>query len=335
MHLKSLRVFCDVVGRRSFSRAALENGMTQSGASQLVHHLEEHLGVKLIDRSKRPFVLTPEGEAYYAGCRNLVQQLYALEDEVRSLRQAVEGRVSVASIYSVGLSHMNRCVRDFLEEHPKANVRVEYQHPQRVIELVDSGQVDMGLVSYAKATRTLRAIAWREEPMVMVCAPSHELAGSASVRIEQLDGLDMVSFDDDLRIRREIDKVLITHQVNVRSVMEFDNIETLKRAVEINAGFSLLPEPTVVRELQTGSLVAIRLSNVEMVRPLGILHRSGADLGTTPRRFIQFLLDHPNCESPTELAAAETTAEVASSGGPAASAAGRSARYRSTGHAKA
>ncbi len=76
MHLKSLRVFCDVVGRRSFSRAAIENGMTQSGASQLVHHLEEHLGVRLIDRSKRPFVLTPEGEVYYAGCRNLVQQLY-------------------------------------------------------------------------------------------------------------------------------------------------------------------------------------------------------------------------------------------------------------------
>ncbi len=194
---------------------------------------------------------------------------------------------------------MNRCLRDFLEEHPKANVRVEYQHPQRVIELVDSGQVDMGLVSYPKQTRTLRAIPWRDEPMVVVCAPSHQLAGMASVPLEQLDGLDMVSFDDDLRIRREIDKVLITNQVNVRSVMEFDNIETLKRAVEINAGISLLPEPTVAREVQTGSLVAICLSNVTMVRPLGILHRTGADLGTTTRRFIQFLLDRSGCETLT------------------------------------
>ena len=170
MHLKSLRVFCDVVGRRSFSRAAAENGITQSGASQIVHHLEEHLGVKLIDRSKRPFVLTPEGEVYYEGCRSLVQQLYALEDEVRSLRQEVEGRVSVASIYSIGLSHMNRCVRDFLSKHPKANVRVEYQHPQRVVELVESGQMDLGLISYPTQTRTLKAIAWRDEPMVVVCA---------------------------------------------------------------------------------------------------------------------------------------------------------------------
>ena len=180
MHLKSLRVFCDVVGRRSFSRAAAENGITQSGASQIVHHLEEHLGVKLIDRSKRPFVLTPEGEVYYEGCRHLVQQLYALEDEVRSLRQEVEGRVSVASIYSIGLSHMNRCVRDFLSQHPKANVRVEYQHPQQVVELVESGQMDLGLISYPTQTRTLKAIAWRDEPMVVVCAPNHALA-TASV----------------------------------------------------------------------------------------------------------------------------------------------------------
>ncbi len=336
MHLKSLRVFCDVVGRRSFSRAALENGITQSGASQLVHHLEEHLGVRLIDRSKRPFVLTPEGEVYYAGCRSLVQQLYALEEEVRSLRQGVEGRVCVASIYSVGLSHMNRCVRDFLEEHPKANVRVEYQHPQRVIELVDSGQVDMGLVSYPRQTRTLRAIPWRDEPMVMVCAPGHELAGASSIRIEQLDGREMVSFDDHLRIRREIDKVLITHQVSVRLVMEFDNIETLKRAVEINAGFSLLPEPTVAREVQTGSLVAVPLSNVTMVRPLGILHRSGVDVGKTTRRFIQFLLDHPQYPaSAPDLASTQAVAEVASPLGPAAEPSPCTANCRVAGRAKA
>lgn len=270
--------------------------MTQSGASQLVHHLEEHLGVKLIDRSKRPFVLTAEGEVYYAGCRDLVQQLTALEEEVRSLHDQVEGRVSVASIYSVGLSHMNRCVQGFLSDYPKANVRIEYQHPQRVMELVEGGQVDMGLVSYPKQTRSIKAIAWRDEPMVFVCAPSHKWADADSIELAQLDGLDMVSFDDDLRIRREIDRTLMAKRVSIRTVMEFDNIETLKRAVEINAGFSLLPQPTVAREVQSGTLVAIPIEGVRLVRPLGILHRRGAELSTTTRRFTQFLLDHADYE---------------------------------------
>ena len=86
MHLKSLRVFCDVVRRRSFSRAADENSISQSAASQMVHHLEEHLGVKLIDRSKRPFVLTSEGAEFYEGCRGIVRRYFALEEKVRSRR---------------------------------------------------------------------------------------------------------------------------------------------------------------------------------------------------------------------------------------------------------
>ena len=122
---------------------------------------------------------------------------------------------------------------------------------------------------------------------------NHPLATAASLTLEQLDGQEMVGFVENLRIRRETDKVLSAHGVSVRVVMEFDNIETLKRAVEINTGFSLLPEPTVVREVQLGSLVAIPLASVKMVRPLGILHRRGVDLGATTRRFIQFLLDYP------------------------------------------
>jgi DNA-binding transcriptional LysR family regulator len=289
MHVKSLKVFCDVVRRRSFSRAADENGISQSGASQIVHHLEDHLAVKLIDRSKRPFVLTPEGEAYYQGCRKLVQRYYALEEEVRTLHEDVAGRVSVASIYSVGLSHMSQIVQDFLRRYPKANVHLQYQHPDRVYELVRNNAVDLGLVSYPRDSRWLRVIAWRQEPMVVVVAPGHALAGSGSVRLSELDGLDFVGFDENLRIRHETDKALAAAHVAVRIVMEFDNIETLKRAVEINAGVSLLPEPTVAREVAAGTLVALKPLEVELHRPLGILCRRGVELGKTARRFIALL----------------------------------------------
>ncbi len=289
MHVKSLKVFCDVVGRRSFSRAADENGISQSGASQMVHHLEEHLGVKLIDRSKRPFVLTPEGEAFYEGCRKLVQRYYALEEEVRTLHEEVSGRVMVASIYSVGLSHMNKIVQDFMTQYPRANVRLQYQHPHRVYELVENDQVDLGLVSYPKSSRAVKAIPWREEPMVLVCAPQHRLAKQTSVRMSDLHGLAMVGFDANLEIRHEIDRALTTARVETNVVMEFDNTETIKRAIEIDAGVSLLPRPTVEREIAAGTLVALPLSEIELVRPVGIVVRRGKELGKTARRFMQLL----------------------------------------------
>src|SRR3990172_488347 len=120
MHFKSLKVFCDVVRLKSFSRAAEENAISQTGASQLVQHLEERLQSRLIDRSKRPFVLTPEGEVYYEGCRSIVDRYLTLEERVRTHHREVAGRVRVASIYSVGLHLMARFVQQFIGQYPKA-----------------------------------------------------------------------------------------------------------------------------------------------------------------------------------------------------------------------
>ena len=120
-------------------------------------------------------------------------------------------------------------------------MRLEYLHPHRVVEAVENDQADLGLVSYPKASRTIKAITWREEPMVLVCSPVHRLAGQSSVGLTELAGESMIGFDADLTIRREIDRVLNLHNVEVRVVMEFDNIETIKRAIEIDAGVALLP----------------------------------------------------------------------------------------------
>jgi DNA-binding transcriptional LysR family regulator len=289
MHVKSLKVFCDVVGRRSFSRAAAENGMTQSGASQMVHHLEEHLGVKLIDRSKRPFVLTPEGEVFYEGSRRLVEEYFALEDNVRAMHQDVAGLVRVASIYSIGLSHIDKFRKTFLSRFPHARVQLEYHHPNRVYELVRSDRADLGLVSYPQKSRTFDVCPWREEPMVLVCVPEHPLAMRAGIELSDLDGVEMVGFNSDLRIRKKIDAALEAAGVEVRVTLEFDNIESIKRAVEINAGVSLLPAPTVERESAAGSLAAIPIKGKTLVRPLGIIRRHGKELGGTARRFFEML----------------------------------------------
>lgn len=289
MHFKSLKIFCDVVYRRSFSRAAEDNGISQSGVSQVVTQLEHRVGVKLIDRSKRPFALTPEGEVYYEGCRKIVDRYFALEEEVRSLHGEVAGRVRVAAIYSVGLHHMSRYVQEYMTQYPKANVRLEYLHPHRVYDAVENDQADIGLVSYPKSSRTIKAIQWREEPMVLACAPTHRFAGRERIALDELNGEPVVGFDSDLTIRREIDRALAVRNTEARVVMEFDNIETIKRAVEIGAGVAFLPEPTVAREVSAGTLVAVPLSTGELVRPLGILHRRGKELGVTVRRFIELL----------------------------------------------
>ena len=254
MQFESLKIFCDVVRWASFSRGATENGISQSSASQAVHQLEVRLGVKLIDRSKRPLVLTPQGKVYYEGCKELVGRYIELENRVKALddEHKVIGTVGVASIYSVGMHHMSQYVKTFEEQFPEASVRLEYLHPTRVVERVAGGGADLGLISYPRKWPELTVIPWREEVMSLAVHPSHRFAGRDTVDIRELDGEAFIAFDAELSIRRAIDRCLRHHDVNVEVVLEFDNIENIKRAVEIPAGVSVLPEPSLAREVRSG-----------------------------------------------------------------------------------
>jgi len=300
MNLDTLRIFCDVVRHRSFSRGAAAGGISQSAATQAVRRLEEHFGLQLFDRSKRPFVLTPEGQVCFDGFSELLERYEAVEVRIRSMGREVSGSVRVAAIYSVGLHQMSLCMQQFMRRYPQARVRLEYLRPDNVINAVLDGQADLGLISYPRPSAQLQTIPWRSERMVLACHLQHALAGRESVRIPELHGLDFVSFDHDLRIRKYIDRYLRQFGVRVNTVLEFDNIETIKQAVEIGAGVSILPEPTVQREVERGTLVSIGLDPPELLRPVGIIYRQRRPFTPPLARFVELL--HELSDSPVQQA---------------------------------
>jgi DNA-binding transcriptional LysR family regulator len=291
MQLESIKIFCDVVRWASFSRGARENEISQSSASQVVHQLEVRLGVKLIDRSKRPLVPTPEGKVYYDGCKDLVGRYLEVENRVKALEndKKLAGTVRVAAIYSVGLHHMSRYVEQFRQAYPDVDVRIEYLHPTRVIESVIVGDAELGLVSFPRKWPDLTAIPWREEEMVLAVHPSHRLARLAEVDAEALDGETFVGFEAELPIRRAVDRFLRKHGVHVRVALEFDNIETIKRAVEVPSGVAILPEPTLEGEVKAGMLCAIRFKDRQPTRPLAIIHRRSEQPGLAASKFLELL----------------------------------------------
>jgi DNA-binding transcriptional LysR family regulator len=158
-----------------------------------------------------------------------------------------------------------------------------------VYEVVDQGQVDLGLVSYPEESASLATIHWRTEPMVLACYPQHPLAKRESVALSMLRNEPFVAFQDGLKIRDEIDLALAQQKVSARVALAFDNIETIKRAIEIGSGVSLLPEPTIAREIEGRSLVGVPIEGVSLARPLGIIHRRDRKLSETAQQFIQLL----------------------------------------------
>jgi DNA-binding transcriptional LysR family regulator len=290
MQIEALQVFCDVVRYRSFSQAAEAWGRTQSAVSHVVLELEKRLNVQLIDRSTRPLQLTALGQTYYEGCKALIEQYLQLEDSIREAHALLAGTVEVAAIYSVGLGDMKDIVERFQAEQPKVRVHIEYLHPNRVEERVLEGRAELGLLSFPRKSRKLTVLPWREEEMVLVCPPSHRLAQVEAVRPEQLQGEKFVAFDRELVIRREVDRFLREHNVTVDVELELDNIESIKKGIEVRGAAALLPRPTLNEEVEAGLLVARPLAEARFVRPLGIIHCRHNRLSPASQRFIELLL---------------------------------------------
>ncbi len=289
MQIESLKMFCDVATVHSFSEAAHRNGVTQSTVSQIVQNLEKHLGAILIDRSQRPWKLTPEGKVYYEGCREILESYGELETQVKSHHNQIGAMVRVACIYSVGLSHMSYYAELFARRYPNARIRLEYFHPDRIVEGVRKEELDIGIISFPQPDRRIAVIPWQSEPMVIACAPGHAMAQMKAAPLRRLQTETFIGFDKGLAIRREVDRFLKRKGIRVRVTMEFDNIESIKRAVEIGSGISILPRPTMDREIATGSLVAVPFTPAGLVRPLGIIHARAKTFGPNAERFVALL----------------------------------------------
>ena len=312
MHLETLRLYCDVVRHRSFSRGAAQNVVSQSAASQAMQQLEIELGVALLDRTKRPFVVTPEGQAFYEACRGLLESWEKARTEIAAVKARVDGTVRVAAIYSVGLHDVSRNVQRFMSLYPEARVQLECLHPHKVVEAVIQGEADVGIMSYPPADRALAIVPLRSEPMAFVCHPNHRLARRRVVVPADLNGETFVAFDAGLTIRKAIDRALRQRNVKVNTVMEFDNIETIKQAIIIAAGVSILPRHTVQNEASIRTLAVVPLGIPDLVRPVGLIHRRQKPLTPTVSRFIQLLKDAN--EEPAHVTRARETAGRAVAG---------------------
>ncbi len=289
MQIETLKVFCDLVESRSFSRAAIRNYITQSAVSQQVKNLESRFETQLLRRDGRTVTPTAAGRKFYENSRVILDKFEHLQQEMKSLGQGVAGSIRVATIYSVGIYEMSVVVKSFLKIYPKVNLHVEYSKGAQVYEDCLHGVIDLGIVPYPEARKGLRIIPLPADKLVLICAPEHPLAQRRYIDIEELNEQKFIAFEKGLASQRAIERIFQENEVNVKVVMEFDNIETIKRSVEIAAGVSIVPYLSVQKEVENGTLVQVLFTDKSFYRPLGIIVRRKHSLSRAARKFIELM----------------------------------------------
>ena len=293
MHIENFKIFSDLVESQSFSRAAKLNGVTQSAVSQQLRSMEKHFSALIVDRSQKQFRLTREGEKLYESAKDILHRYERLASDLQEMRKVISGTIHLSTIYSIGLHELPPFITKFLKEYPSVNVRVEYRRSNLVYEDILHNSVDLGLIAFPNKTRQIEAIPFLEDRLVLICNPENPLAKKKSVEMSDLAKEKFIGFDQDIPTRKATDQMFRNSKIDIDPIMEFDNIETVKRAVEINAGISIVPSATVEQEVKQGLLKMVPIKGCKVTRPLAIIRRKGRVLTPAMKKFISTLTGKP------------------------------------------
>jgi DNA-binding transcriptional LysR family regulator len=307
MYIDTFKVFCDLAETGSFSKAAVLNAITQSAVSQQIRALENKFQVTLVERGRRNFALTAEGHAFLEASREILEVYNNLDHRLHELRDVVGGELRIASIYSIGLHELPAHLKGFRERFPEVDLHVEYRRSQQVYSQVLTGDVDIGLVAFPTKRNGLQIEIFSEDKLVVICHPNHPLANRKRIKIEELNGEKFIAFEPDLPTRKVIDRHFRDHAIQIEHAMEFDNIETVKRAVEIESGVSIVPATTVRQEVESGLLAALEVDGPRMSRPLGVLTKRNRARSPAHKEFVALLKRDYGAPAATNgMVAAET-----------------------------
>ncbi len=289
MQIENFKIFADLVETKSFSKAAKINSITQSAVSQQARAMERHFKALLIDRSQKQFQLTREGQRVYEASKEILHQYDKLLSELQEMKKIISGTIRISTIYSIGLHELPPYIKQFLHDFPSVNVRVEYRRSNLVYEDILHNSVDFGLVAFPVKVRQIEFLPFRNDRLVLITHPNHALAKHTTVQLSDLIGQKFIGFDPDIPTRKAVDQIFRDNKLEIEPVMEFDNIETVKRAVEIDHGIAIVPQATVAQESRQGTLSVVQFHGKGFTRPLAILHRKGRVLTPAMKKFIEIL----------------------------------------------
>jgi DNA-binding transcriptional LysR family regulator len=293
MDIDSLGIFCDLAELKSFSKVAEKHLLSQSAISQQLAQLELIHRCQLIDRRRRPIELTKAGQLFYETCKDIVAKYDKFRIELSALQKSPEEHIKIGATYSIGMFTLPEHVKKFILKYPDVKIDIEYLDSDEIYRRVLTGDIDLGLVAVPKNDKRIRVYETGKEALVLICSPKNPLANQTKVDIQKVQFEKFVAFGLNHPMRKWIDDTLQQYKISVQPVSEFDNIEIIKRAVEVDAGVSIVPKPAIVQEVRNGTLKAITFSNAKISRTPRVIVRKNRQLERSAQYFIELLREQP------------------------------------------
>jgi DNA-binding transcriptional LysR family regulator len=288
MELYPLRVFLTVATEKSFSRAAEKLHRTQPAISLALQRLESELGERLIDRSAKDLVLTDAGRTVIEYARRFDNLSGELHLALAELRDNSAGRLSIGANESTTL-YLIRYIERYRKLFPKVKVEVRRSLSSRIPSEIVDGNLELGVISYDPHDDRLVAKVIFTDALAFVVSPRHPLAQKKQIALRDLGGETFIAHNVISPYREAVVREFQKQGVPLNMPVEMPTVETIRRLVQADLGVAFLPTMCVQQDLEAGTLVAVKVKEMQMERKIFLLRPSRRGLSYAAGAFLGLL----------------------------------------------
>ncbi len=288
MDTQLLEAFIAVADTGSFSTAAERVHITQPAISKRIAHLEEILGCRLFDRISRTAQLTVAGRALLPRGETILLELRETRQAIRDLSGHISGSLRLAISHHIGLHRLPPVLKQFVGANPGVSLQIEFMDSEIAYDNVLHGKFEVGVITLAPETHPrIRAERIWPDPLVVMVANEHPLAGAGKVAIETLEQYPAVLPGPETYTGRMIKQLFASHGLTLDASMATNYLETIKMLMSVGLGWTILP-----RSMGDDSIAVIDCDQLGLTRDLGFIHHRDKTLSNAGRAFIEMLRGH-------------------------------------------
>jgi DNA-binding transcriptional LysR family regulator len=291
MNLHYLRVFLTVAEYEHITRASEELIISQPAVTKTIQHLEQEVGLELIERHGRRIALTHAGRVLQNYARRLFALEREMEDALGALRDVDTGEVTLAASTTTGVYLLPPIVAQFRERYPQVNLHISILNSSEIVEQTLDWNLDFGLVEWDTATLPagLKVEVFAYDELVLVVGLHHRWRGLTTLKPEALSDSQLLLREQGSGIREVIEHALLAHDVQVRPLLTVPDNEAIKQMVMNDVGAAIVSALAVQREIVTGELTRIPILGLDLRPELSLVRRTDKQLSRAAEAFCNML----------------------------------------------
>jgi len=272
--IRQLQIFESVAQHLSYTRASEVLYLTQPAVSMQIKQLESVVGMPLFERMGKSLFLTEAGEELLIYARNISQQLTEVSDVLDELRGSKRGRLNIA-VATTATSFSLKLLGEFYKRFPSANITLDVTNRASLLTHLANNTIDMVIMGQPPEGLDVEAVAFMENPLVVVAPKTHELVGKKNIPLKVLQQETFIMREHGSGTRIAMERFFDESGYSISSVMEMSSNEAINQAVEAGLGLGIVSRDTLELKLTLGQLVILDVDSFPIMRHWYLVHRKG------------------------------------------------------------